>query len=198
MIYVAASAFGALDGRLRVGGVVFVFHDLGTYAMTCRFCYGGTTMSLRAKIMADGAALEFARKLAEEAHAGQTDKTGQSYFSHCQRVADRVAAPDEKVVAYLHDVVEKGKGWSLERLKEAGFCTDVVEAVDALTRREDETDDQFVIRAVQNSLASSVKIADLQDNLVQALSAGGDPSKYKRGLELIAMVQADPTLSRLA
>ncbi|TGT35154.1 metal-dependent phosphohydrolase, partial [Mesorhizobium sp. M8A.F.Ca.ET.167.01.1.1] len=31
-----------------------------------------------------------AAKIAEQAHAGQTDKTGQPFIEHCRRVADAV------------------------------------------------------------------------------------------------------------
>ena len=81
--------------------------------------------------------LDRAIEITLEAHAGQTDKTGEPYYLHCNRVAAAVSTIDEKIVAYLHDVVEKG-GWSLERLKAEGFSDPVVSAVDALTKREGE------------------------------------------------------------
>jgi (p)ppGpp synthase/HD superfamily hydrolase len=141
--------------------------------------------------------VDMARKVASEAHDGQTDKTGQPYVSHCERVADRVLGAKEKTVALLHDVVEKCDGWHFDRLRQLGFSDDVVDAIDALTHRHGETDDQFVIRAVANKLACPVKIADLHDNLQQANIVGSDPVKYKRGLELATMVQADPNLTGL-
>lgn len=141
--------------------------------------------------------LEVARKLSRDAHQGQWDKTGRPYFDHCERVADRMQSAKEKTVAFLHDIAEKCDGWDFDRLRQQGFGDDVVSAVEALTRREDETDDQFVIRAVANKLACPVKIADLEDNLQQANAARSDPVKYKRGLELVAMVQANPDLTRL-
>ncbi|KQV82135.1 HD domain-containing protein [Rhizobium sp. Root1220] len=146
---------------------------------------------------AEASELDLARRVSAEAHHGQTDKTGQPYDNHCERVADRVQGTKEKTVAFLHDVVEKCNHWDFDRLRQLGFSNDVVDAVDALTHRQDETDDQFVIRAVENRLACSVKIADLQDNLQQANTVGSDPVKYKRGLELVAMVKADPSLTGL-
>ncbi len=141
--------------------------------------------------------LDLARHVSLEAHQGQVDKTGQSYVNHCERVADRVQGVKEKIVAFLHDVVEKCDGWDLDRLRDLGFTNDVVDAIDALTHRKGETDDQSVIRAVANKLACPVKIADLHDNVQQANAVGSDPVKYKRGLELAAMVQADPGLAGL-
>lgn len=150
------------------------------------------------EVSSEESELDLARKISSEAHRGQLDKTGQPYISHCERVADRVPHAKEKTIAFLHDVIEKSQGWDLDRLRHLGFSDDVVDAIDALTHRHDETDEQFVIRGVQNKLACPVKIADLQDNLRQANTAGSDPVKYKRGLELVAMVQADPSWERLA
>jgi (p)ppGpp synthase/HD superfamily hydrolase len=155
-------------------------------------------MSKHGEISKDEASqLELAQQVSSEAHEGQMDKTGNPYISHCKRVADRVEGAKEKTVAFLHDIVEKCDGWNLERLQQLGFSNGVIDAVNALTRRKDETDDQFVIRAVENKIACPVKIADLQDNLQQANAVGSDPVKYKRGLELVAMVQADPNLTGL-
>jgi (p)ppGpp synthase/HD superfamily hydrolase len=154
-------------------------------------------MAKHGETSADASQVDMARKVASEAHDGQTDKTGQPYMSHCERVADRVQGAKEKTVAFLHDVVEKCDGWHFDRLRQLGFSDDIIDAIDALTRRHCETDDQFVIRAVANKLACPVKIADLHDNLQQANTVGSDPVKYKRGLELATMVQADPNLTGL-
>ncbi|TGQ37762.1 MULTISPECIES: HD domain-containing protein [unclassified Mesorhizobium] len=126
-----------------------------------------------------------AAKIAEEAHAGQTDKTGQPYIEHCRRVADGVETLDQKAVAYLHDVLEKGEGWSRDRLEAAGFGSSIVSAVDALTRRPDEDDLAFVRRAASNPLALPVKRADLADNLWQARQTGTPTSKFEDSLRVL-------------
>ncbi len=105
-----------------------------------------------------------ARRLAEEVHAGQVDKAGQPYIDHPARVAARVAGdPDAEAVAWLHDVVED-TDMTLERLREIGFPADIVLAVDAMTRREDEIPDDYYARVAANPLALKVKRADLADN----------------------------------
>lgn len=126
--------------------------------------------------------LHQAARIAEQAHHGQKDKTGQPYMEHLRRVADAVDTLDEKTVAYLHDVVEKGEGWSLERLEQAGFGSSVVAAVDALTKRMDESEQGFICRAAANAIAKSIKEADLKDNLWQAHQAGLSPARYETGL----------------
>src|SRR5699024_8102125 len=48
-----------------------------------------------------------AKTLAQQAHAGQTDKAGRPYIEHVARVAAQVAFwPEAEAVAWLHDVVE--------------------------------------------------------------------------------------------
>ncbi|ARO27839.1 metal-dependent phosphohydrolase HD domain-containing protein (plasmid) [Rhizobium sp. TAL182] len=129
--------------------------------------------------------LDHAMQIALEAHEGQVDKTGRPFFEHCQRIALLVSGDDARTVAYLHDVAEKGSGWTLDRLREEGFPSAIISAVDALTRRPGEPDDEFVRRAASNPLALPVKQADLEDNLRQAEQAGKKTEKYQRGLDLL-------------
>ncbi|MDK4734841.1 HD domain-containing protein [Rhizobium sp. CNPSo 3490] len=129
--------------------------------------------------------LDHAMQIAIEAHEGQVDKTGRPFFEHCQRVALLVSGEEARTVAYLHDVAEKGSGWTLDRLREEGFPPAIISAVDALTRRPEETDDEFVRRSASNPLALPVKQADLEDNLRQAEQAGKKTEKYQRGLDLL-------------
>ncbi len=129
--------------------------------------------------------LDHAIQIALEAHEAQADKTGRPYFEHCQRVALLVSGDEARTVAYLHDVVEKGRSWTLDRLREEGFPPAIVSAVNALTRRAGETDDAFVKRAASNPLALPVKKADLEDNLWQAEQTGMNSAKYQSGLALL-------------
>lgn len=124
-------------------------------------------------------------RIATNAHRGQTGKDGRPYIEHCERVAMRVE-PALRPIAYLHDVVEKSEGWTIDRLRLDGFPEEIIEAVDALTRRPDEAEDEFVLRAAAYPLALPVKRADLEDNLQQALAGGSDPERYRHGLALLA------------
>lgn len=109
------------------------------------------------------ATIERARAIAESAHAGQVDKAGADYITHPLRVCDTVTGEQAKIVALLHDVVEDSD-WTLEGLRQEGFSDAVVDAVDALTHREDEDYFDAVRRARDNDLARAVKLADLADN----------------------------------
>lgn len=128
--------------------------------------------------------LDHAIQIALEAYEGQADKIGRPYFEHCQRVALLVSGDEARTAAYLHDVVEKGRGWTLDCLKEEGFPSPIISAVDALTQRPDEPDDDFVRRAASNPLALPVKQADLQDDLWQVDQTGRDAEKYQCGLHI--------------
>jgi (p)ppGpp synthase/HD superfamily hydrolase len=74
----------------------------------------------------------------------------------------------EMMAAVLHDVVEDGAGWSLDRLATEGIPSNVVEAVDYLTKRPEEKGENYMVfieRASLNAIARSVKVADLEDNM---------------------------------
>jgi len=107
--------------------------------------------------------LERAIALAATAHEGQIDKAGAPYILHVLRVMLRLTTPEERMAAALHDVVEDC-GWTLDRLRAEGFSDAVVLGVDAVTRRESETYEEFVLRAKAHPIGRRVKMADLEDN----------------------------------
>ncbi|MGE0233595.1 MAG: phosphohydrolase [Flavobacteriaceae bacterium] len=125
-----------------------------------------------------------ADRLAETAHKGQRDKTGAPYIDHVRRVSAAVMPGEERVVALLHDVLEKG-GMTEEDLSAAGLPATIRAAVDAMTRRRGESDEAFVRRAAANELALPVKKADLEDNLRQAWQAHLPTAKYEAGLNIL-------------
>ena len=64
----------------------------------------------------------------------------------------------------LHDVVED-TDWTLDKLKAEGFTDEIVDGVDAVTRRENESYDNYIIRVQSNPLGIRVKLNDLTDNM---------------------------------
>ena len=115
------------------------------------------------------ATLEDAIALAATHHKGQIDKAGQPYILHPLRVManlGREASETQRMAAVLHDIVED-TDVSFQDLRDQGFSEEVVQAVDALTKRPHEKDDYMVAiqRVSQNETARRVKIADLTDNL---------------------------------
>lgn len=111
-----------------------------------------------------GILLEKAIILASENHKGQKDKGGNPYILLPLAVMNRVHAIDEKIVAALHDVVED-TDITFDDLRHVGFFENIISAIDSLTRRNNETYMEFIIRCNDNSLAKTVKIADIEENM---------------------------------
>lgn len=108
--------------------------------------------------------LVLAKRIALTAHEGQVDKAGIPYWHHPAFVADHVSNPDAKVVAWLHDVVEDSE-WTLEDLLADGIWPEIIEGVDAITKRAGEAYETYLDRVKANPLALAVKLADLTHNM---------------------------------
>lgn len=108
--------------------------------------------------------IERAIAIAVEAHAGQTDRGGAPYILHPLRLMMQMDTDEERIVAVLHDVVEDGDGWTLERLEAEGFPVNILIAVARLTRGANEPYPDYIARC-NGVLSRKVKIADLRDNM---------------------------------
>lgn len=102
--------------------------------------------------------------LAAEAHRGQRDKHGQPYIFHPVRVMLKVEGEAERIAGVLHDVVEDTPIVP-DDLSEKGYPPQIVEAVDALSKRAGESYMDYIERVCANPIAVKVKMADLEDNL---------------------------------
>jgi (p)ppGpp synthase/HD superfamily hydrolase len=109
--------------------------------------------------------------LAIISHQGQVDKSDKPYILHPLRVMGAMEMNDEvgQIVAVLHDVVEDtATTFSIVRTCVGMTYCDtfgVIQAVDAVTRRKDETYKKYIERCCLNTVARRVKVADLQDNM---------------------------------
>ena len=110
------------------------------------------------------ASIERAIKIAVDAHFGQKDKAGAPYILHPLRVMANVEHEDEKIVAVLHDVVED-TAITIDDLRAEGFSDEICAGVDALTKIDGESYEAYLQRVKSNSIARSVKLADLKDNM---------------------------------
>jgi GTP diphosphokinase / guanosine-3',5'-bis(diphosphate) 3'-diphosphatase len=108
--------------------------------------------------------LERAIQMAALAHAGQLDKAGQPYILHPLRVMLAVEGEHQRMAAVLHDVVEDTTV-TLHALAAEGFAREVVDAVEALSKRPGETRLQAAARAALNPIARVVKLADNAENM---------------------------------
>ena len=108
--------------------------------------------------------------VATEAHRGQFRRDGVTpYIEHPKAVAELVGAPIEKAVAALHDTVEDSDITLVELAKL--FPKEVVDAVDALTKRDGEQYRDYIERVGQNAIARKVKLADIFVNISDAPTA---------------------------
>jgi len=107
--------------------------------------------------------LEKAIKIALKADGNQVDKGGETYILHPLRLMVQMPSSALQIIAVLHDVVEDSN-YTFEDLIKEGFSNEVIEALRALTKQENEQYVDFIQRVKENPLAPQVKIADLKDN----------------------------------
>jgi (p)ppGpp synthase/HD superfamily hydrolase len=107
--------------------------------------------------------LETALRLAVRYHTGQRDKAGEAYMLHLLRVMMSGATPAAKQVGLLHDLLEDTPA-TLAELKESGLSLEVVQAIEGLTKPDEMSYSEYIVRLSGNALAREVKLADLRDN----------------------------------
>ena len=115
-----------------------------------------------------------ARLIAKLAHRGQVDKAGNDYFSH----PEAVAAPQEKVVGYLHDTVEDTEV-TIEEIREI-FGDEIADAVALMTHADGVPYMDYVKEIGKNPLARKVKLADLTHNMDIRRIKDPGPKDYDR------------------
>ena len=108
--------------------------------------------------------LDKAVKIACKAHAGQVDKAGQPYILHPLRLMLKFQNEQERIVAVLHDVIEDSD-LTRDDLITCGFSKTIVNALDCLSKKENERYENFINRILSNELARKIKIEDIKDNL---------------------------------
>jgi (p)ppGpp synthase/HD superfamily hydrolase len=125
--------------------------------------------------------VEDAIALASLVHRGQRYPSLESepYIFHPLRVMLTCRHPVDQMAAVLHDAVED-TDLELRDLVEAGYQSDVVAAVDSLTRRISESYEDYIKRVGENEVARRVKIADLKENLANNRRLPDAPDKAER------------------
>lgn len=106
--------------------------------------------------------LVFAKALAQEVHAGQSDQAGVAYIRHVESVAAAVAGDrDAEIAAWLHDAWEDHPHVAPRIISK--LPAHIVAAIDIL-RRNGQPSSTYYARVRANPLALKVKIADVTDN----------------------------------
>ena len=121
--------------------------------------------------------LEKAIELAAHYHAGQTDADGAPYILQLLTVMMAVESIEAKTVAVLRDILADSPLID-DDLRVAGFSEAVVQAVvqavQALTRKRDESSITAAHRVASNPLARAVKWAEVEAALQTADAAAGE------------------------
>lgn len=122
---------------------------------------------------------ETALEIAVRAHKGQVDKNGVAYILHPMAVAAQLDSLELKTVAILHDTIED-TDVTAEYLLEKGIPKELVDAVQLLTKPEDEDYESYLRHVKQNPLAKQVKLADLANNTDPKRASGLNEARRKK------------------
>jgi (p)ppGpp synthase/HD superfamily hydrolase len=147
--------------------------------------------------MTDYEKLKAAIRWAEVAHKGQVDKCGQPYIGHPLRVMAHLLDPENGFVpdvetlitAVLHDIVEDC-GVTVPRVR-ALYGLRVAAAVDAISRRAEETYFDYIRRCAEDEIAAVVKMADIADNSDPRRQWEGRVGMTERYAKALAILQGE-------
>jgi len=114
--------------------------------------------------------LEQAIDIAESSLRGHVDKIGKPQILHAVSVMYEAGkhGDDSAIVGVLHDVVED-TAITLSDIRNAGFSSEIVNGVDAVTRREGEPYFNYVRRAIKDPIGKIVKRADSEHNMMRCI-----------------------------
>ena len=131
-----------------------------------------------------------ALKLCFDAHKEQLDKSGMPYVFHPFHLAEQMPDEDCTVVALLHDVMEDTE-YGVDDLRALGFSETVLTALTLMTHDDDSPYLDYVAVLKSNSIARTVKLADLKHNSdltrLSAVTAKDlqRVEKYKKAIQLL-------------
>ena len=124
--------------------------------------------------------IEQAREFSRTLHKGQLDEHGQAYFNYLESIAQDCFFDEMKAVAYLQDAVEKSDGSvSLKEIRQR-FGDEIGDAVDSLTRRNDEAYRDYLLRLKQNPLALGVMLKNSRYKLQSFVSGYSNTSAFDK------------------
>ena len=102
--------------------------------------------------------------IACDAHQGQSSINGEPYILHPLRLLIKAKSNEEKIIAVLHDVIEKSN-ISLADLKNKGFDQNIISSIESLSRRRGESYVDYIARLMKNNISVKIKLLDLADNI---------------------------------
>jgi (p)ppGpp synthase/HD superfamily hydrolase len=111
--------------------------------------------------------LEAAIVISAFLHQGVKDRGGRPYICHPMwiyaELVRKCVSTETLIVAMLHDVVEDTALTMVELAQ--WFSPTICTAVDAISKRDGETGDEYLIRVAMDPIARVVKKEDLRHNM---------------------------------
>ena len=131
-------------------------------------------------------AIEFASK----AHAADYDLDGNPTILHPLAVGMMGNNDTERIVGFLHDIVEDTK-YTFEDLEDEGFSNEVISALRLLTHDKHTPYMEYIenICASGDKVAVNVKLNDLKHNLARG-KAGGHTRCVEKHTEALAFIES--------
>jgi (p)ppGpp synthase/HD superfamily hydrolase len=135
--------------------------------------------------------VETAERIARKSHENQFRKfdNKEPYINHPARVAANFYNEILIAAGWLHDVLEDTTT-TKQDLVDAGLPHEVIDIVECLTRKQNETYFDFIMRVSENSSASVVKLADIDDNMA-TLKESSLKDKYRFARKVLASELVD-------
>ena len=127
-----------------------------------------------------------ALQIAYKAHRGQTRRDSTvPYIVHPIRVSHCFVDDMRKTIAVLHDVIED-TDTTLNYLRKY-FPNKVIDVVDSLSKRNDETHFDYIKRVCKDEIAIEIKIVDVIDNLSDTLCVQPESmiERYDKTLKIL-------------
>lgn len=117
--------------------------------------------------------IDIAVNIAAKAHAGQLDKDNNPVILHPLTVGMAGKTELEKVVGFLHDVVEDTE-YTFEDLRGEGISEEAIDTLRLLTHTKDTPYDEYLDKIISsgNKTAINVKLNDLTHNLQRGRAGG--------------------------
>lgn len=132
--------------------------------------------------------IDKAKEIAERIHKNDKRWNGSPYIKHPEAVANIVKLDNGKIVAWIHDCIEDHpESLSLIDLQKEGFSDEILHAISAITKGNEENYLQYILRVSNNKLAIIVKMADIVHNC-QDIKAGSMKDKYMLAYYLLEKI----------
>lgn len=118
--------------------------------------------------------VDAAKRLATAAHQNQFRGDGKTpYITHPEAVANAVDTPEEKAIAWLHDVLEDTE-YTESHILFFGIPEDIIRDIKALTKTKGTPYEEYLANLLNHPRAKRVKIADMIHNYTDT------PTTYQR------------------